>query len=169
LRTDFTQRSHTRTRIEQLRQAATLTGDFLKLIANPGNAGTRTRLPPDGLLNIVGREKFERHDRAWETAIASEAAAQGWSFLELTTDIPVERAETWSRDLAEKLWPNGVVLFVESASTDNVIGSNWRGRWLLAINPRLTGPEKLAAEISATSGISVLPQVRTLFRSGSMG
>lgn len=98
------------------------------------------------LKNILNSDRLTRPDRYWELEIALEAVKARWNFEILSATCEVHEVESFSRALAEKLWPNAVVLFIESGgltsvgpSSDSISGGSekvyWRGHWFLALDP----------------------------------
>jgi hypothetical protein len=99
---------------------------------------------PKELLQEIPQDRFERRDRRFERAIALEACRQNWHFWALEITLPIRKVETWNRDLIQKLWPLGVILFVEAtlpSTPETPQGElSWRGRWHLVLCPSVSQP-----------------------------
>lgn len=112
-------------------------------------------------LNLIfNPERLSRPDRYWELEIALEANQVRWNFEVLGATCEVHEVERFSRLLSERLWPDAVVLFVESggltaANTNKSDLIYWRGKWFLALNPAwnksLYAPEFPNADFQWTS------------------
>ncbi len=145
-------------RVEDLRGSSRLEGELMELLLDPAKKPkTRTRLLPEALFTTLAREKLERYDRQWEASIAAEAAQMGWQFWILDAWIDISNVEEWNQKLSEKLWPHGVVLFAESASSNSLssgsTGSDdsvnfWHGRWIVLMHPRFRAPDELLGSSS---------------------
>jgi hypothetical protein len=159
-------------RLTELRSHPKLEGDLSDLVCGRGDARKRTRLLPEALYSAIPRDKLDRYDRQWETAIAAEACSMGWRFWSLEAWIEITLAEEWNRRLQDQLWPSALVLFAESAESSSASGSRkaqppstavaplgaasaeggpltpetalWRGRWILVAEPRFRTPAEIA-------------------------
>ncbi len=152
-------------RIEVLRNASTLHGELREAIAPEYKLQKRTRLLPDTLFTSIDKEKLTRYDRAWEAAIAAEAASIGWCFWALDAWVSIPLAEKWNQALARQLIPHGIVLFAESApdSQSSSEPSLWRGRWYVVLKPRYMTPGFQLNEIPGTSMTPEPPKWKILF------
>jgi hypothetical protein len=101
---------------------------------------------PSGLAAAVPPEKLNRHDRKLEAEMAREALKQSWNFWTLDAWVEVQKVESWAKSLEQKLWPYGVVLFVESDGflksfpVDGKSRAFWHGRWTIILTPRVKDP-----------------------------
>ncbi|MDR3608257.1 MAG: hypothetical protein P4M08_12880 [Oligoflexia bacterium] len=95
------------------------------------------------LSSKIDATKLTRADRRWEAAIAHEALQLDWNFWTLESWVNVDEVESWGEKLPECLWPQGIILFVESSAFEE---SRWRGKWYLVLNPKIKSPEKLPVE-----------------------
>jgi hypothetical protein len=91
------------------------------------------KLPFD-LIQKFPKTDFDRFDRTWEFAVLAEALESGWKLYTLDATVSLKDAESVHLKLEKDLWPNGVVLFVESSYLD-VPDGMWRGRWFLVGAP----------------------------------
>lgn len=103
---------------------------------------------PITLAEFLPTEKLNRHDRRLESEMAREALKQGWSFWNLDAWVEVQRVEEWAKTLEQRLWPKGVILFVESDGflqsfqVDGKERAFWHGRWTIITTPRVTDPTR---------------------------
>ncbi len=128
------------TKIEELRGKSPLDGNLSDLLNGSQKAKNRTRLLPDSLFSLIQKEKLERHDRRWESAMAAEACVLGWRFWSIEAQVEIPLVEEWSQRLAEQVWPNGLILFVESNGNPAEL---WPGKWILLLDSRFQKPEDL--------------------------
>jgi hypothetical protein len=148
-------------RLVELRGHTRLEGDLIELITGNAEGRKRTRLLPEALFANIAREKLERYDRVWESTLAAEACALGWQFWSLEAWIEITLAEEWNRKLNDQLWPSALVLFAESAESgppkppSHQHVAIWRGRWILAANPRFKSPADMAS--AAASNLAQWP------------
>jgi hypothetical protein len=141
------------TRIENLRQGVDLKGELADLLRDGPIPKKRTRLIPQALLSVLTRERLERYDRKWEAEIAAEACSLGWRFWTLKAWVSIPLAEDWNRRLSERLWPNGVVLFIEAIdhpapgppADTGPSESLWQGQWTILLQPSFT-PQDLSLD-----------------------
>lgn len=148
-------------RIDELKGSAPLEGPLPDLVFGTSKLRKRTRLLPNALFEMIPKDRFERFDRVWESAIAAEAAGTGWRFWCLDAWVEISDAEAWHRALSESIWPKGVVIFVESApaaesataevATDKPV---WQGRWFLVAEPGITTGDQMSAPLSELPGAS---------------
>ncbi|OFZ21958.1 MAG: hypothetical protein A2X94_16000 [Bdellovibrionales bacterium GWB1_55_8] len=88
-------------------------------------------LPPTLVEKLGGIKKLNRPDRLWERKLVEEAFRLSWVFWSVVAELPLEIVETWHEDLKKRLWPEGLVLFVEADSNPASDRRNWRGRWIV--------------------------------------
>jgi hypothetical protein len=147
---------HWEQRIEDLRQCMDLRGELTDLLREGVLRKRRTRLIPQGLFNHLPADKLQRYDRKWETEIAAEACALGWRFWTLQAWVSIPLAEDWNRRLSERLWPNGVVLFVESLKqsgpNDGPSEPLWKGQWTVLLQPKFKTPADLPLDFERWPG-----------------
>ncbi len=148
-------------RIEELRNCKPLDGDLRDLLSNEVKLKKRTRLLPDAIFSSLEREKLERYDRTWEAALTSEAVSQGWRIWALEAWVEISKVDEWNRRLVEQLWPHGVVLFVESAGSQNT--SAWLGRWICVLHPKFRTPSEISLGFSNWAGTQSSPSWKLLF------
>lgn len=102
--------------------------------APPSSQAFPREILPDTLhAALGGREKLMRNDRAWERSIASAACQAGWIFWSLEAKVPLEAVETWHEDVKRTLWPDGLILFVESSGNTVSEKGTWPGRWIIIL------------------------------------
>jgi hypothetical protein len=163
---------HWEQRIEDLRQGVELKGELTDLLREDPVRKKRTRLIPQALLGVLTQERLQRYDRKWEAEIAAEASLLGWKFWVLRSWVSIPLAEDWNRKLGERLWPNGVVLFVESLqqstpSDDPARGpagdmsfameTLWKGQWTILLQPKYRSPEELSLDFERWPGAPETP------------
>lgn len=90
---------------------------------------------PAEFVAIIPKEKLERYDRKWELVISRQCLKQGWKFWKLESAVAIPEVEVFHNGLAQSLWPNGVLLFAESAAPLSSPQSRWSGRWVIAARP----------------------------------
>jgi hypothetical protein len=127
-----------------LSQAYSQTSRAAKPVARP----LETVSLPKAVTDAVGNNKFTRQDRKWELELAQEAVRLQWEFWQFEASTEIHEVESFARSFSEKLWPHGVVLFVESdgflkMSDENSNLAFWRGRWLVVMEPHSSRPGKL--------------------------
>jgi tetratricopeptide (TPR) repeat protein len=66
-------------KVERLREAGHFSDDLEALIQGGGSISKKSHFLPEGLFRSVEREKFDRYDRKWESAIASFQKARTMS------------------------------------------------------------------------------------------
>jgi len=88
-------------------------------------------LPLEIVEKLGGIKKLNRPDRLWERKLVEEAFRLSWVFWSVVAELPLEIVETWHEDLKKRLWPEGLVLFVEADSNPASDRRNWRGRWIV--------------------------------------
>jgi hypothetical protein len=94
---------------------------------------------PEAIFNFIDRKKIERGDRHWEYTMTNEALRQGWHLWQMSAWVDIQKAEEWNRQLSKKLWPEGIVLYVESGEiTSTEIKTGWKGSWLILLSPSYT-------------------------------
>ena len=155
------------TRLYDLRNEAKIEGELLQLISGDGPLRKRTRLLPEALFTSIERDKLDRYDRQWEHALAAEASTLGWRFWALEAWVEITLVEEWNARLSEQLWPTGVVLFVESSSTNSpktpppsameLECPIWRGRWILVVHPQFKNPAEIALNLAQWPGTPCEP------------
>ena len=155
-------------KIESLRSVASLEMGLEEAIESGAKIRQRTRLLPEGLFTFVDREKLERYDRAWEATIASEAAALGWCFWNLTAWVRIDSVEAWQDQLIDGLIPHGVVLFAESserplASGEHAPADAWLGSWIVVLKPQYRSPDFRVAHIPGGVAGPRSPDWRVLY------
>jgi hypothetical protein len=127
-------------KIDEIRSSAPLSAELRDILSGSAPLKKRTRLLPEALFGVLSREKFERYDRQWEAALASEANQIGWDFYGLDAKLEIQKIDEWNNRLKEHIWPNGIVLFVESVSLESEKGTQpatWQGRWIIVIKSQL--------------------------------
>lgn len=143
-------------RLDRLRQASSLEGDLKTVLDNALKAKKRTRLLPESVFAVIDREKLERYDRLWEQAIAAEACALGWNFWTLEAWVEINAAEAWTRNLAEQLWPNGTLLFVDNADFIEPATPGgqalWKGSWVVLLEPRFQSAKDIGIDVTSWDG-----------------
>jgi hypothetical protein len=120
---------------------------------------------------VLTQERLGRYDRKWEAEIAAEAAGIGWNFWTLCAWVSIPLAEDWNRRLKERLWPNGIVLFVESLqqspASDGPMDTLWKGQWTILLQPGFRTPDELALDFErwpgAPEAVPEPPEWRVLF------
>lgn len=145
-------------RLTELKSAAQLSGELIDLIQSAEPVKKRTRLLPESLFSIVPREKLERYDRAWELSLAAEGFALGWKLWSLKAWVEIPSIERWNSMLSEQLWPNALVLFVESAGfieSGDPDRALWQGDWLLLANPRIETGSDFSLDFGSFPGRSL--------------
>jgi hypothetical protein len=145
---------HWEQRIEDLRQGVDLKGELADLLREGVPLRRRTRLIPQALLGVLGAERLQRYDRKWESEIAAEACALSWKFWTLQAWVSIPLAEDWNRRLGERLWPNGVVLYVESLKQSPPGPSEplWKGQWTVLLQPKYRTPDELSLDFDRWPG-----------------
>jgi hypothetical protein len=149
-------------KIDELRGAKSLSGELGELMSSENKIVKRTRVLPDSLFSALEREKLERYDRQWEAALASEALSLGWKVWSLEASVEIPKVEEWNRLLVEQLWPDGVVLFVESAGQPGTTPV-WHGRWITVLHPKFKKAEDISFNLSLLPGNQSPPLWRVLF------
>lgn len=76
---------------------------------------------------LLSNPRFTRTDRKWERAILQEALRRSWTLGVVQHELGFAEVQPYHENFSRTLWPDGAVLFVESASTPN--RDAWRGRW----------------------------------------
>ncbi len=94
---------------------------------------SKTELPRP-LFKWISREKWDRFDRRWESAIAAEALRASWRIWSIEASVAIRSVEKWDQSLRKKLWPKAIVLFMEFAGTQK---NQWVGRWYVAARPEI--------------------------------
>lgn len=130
-------------RLDELRNCHPLDGTLSALISGKRKPEKRSRELPTGLFERLERGKIERYDRQWEKALAAEALAQGWEIWSLETEVEISRVDDWNQKLVSRLWPKGIVLFVETVEMHAMASPLppltpphfWKGRWICVIDP----------------------------------
>ncbi|MGE0614720.1 MAG: hypothetical protein AB7P04_03690, partial [Bacteriovoracia bacterium] len=147
------------TSLEELR-GQDLRGLSLSDVISRAKAGKpldTPRRPAAELLQKIEREKLERYDRKWESALAAEAFHCGWGFWHLDAWVKVSTAEAFHGHLSRSLWPKGIVLFVEASpgnSLDKTDEPIWKGRWVCTLSPQ---KDPKATPLLSIPGISSRP------------
>jgi hypothetical protein len=149
-------------KMEEIRCSSPLNGDLKDILSGSVKLKKRTRLLPDGLFTNIAREKFERYDRQWEAAVASEACQLSWPFWALDASLDLQKIDDWNRRLNSFLWPNGIVLFVESISLENE-AATWTGRWILVLKPDFRNPAESFPDFNQWPGTRSQVVWRLLF------
>jgi hypothetical protein len=147
-------------KVECLRDFNNLQGDLIQMIyKSSGEATRKKRLIPESLYLHLDRAKLERYDRKWECAIAAEAIALNWKFWYLDSWVKISGIEEWNKSLMDRLWPHGLVLFTESASTQNneiiqEMGNVplWHGHWIIVLDTQLKHPTELSLHLNHWPG-----------------
>ena len=134
------------TQIQKLKDSQQLTGELFSLIQKSDSTPKRKRILPENLILALGRNNLDRFDRTWDTAIAAEAVSLGWHFWSMDAWVKISLLGEWNQTLTEKLWPHGLILFVESSQTQCELdeSDSWRGTWMLALDPLLQNPNELS-------------------------
>ena len=141
-------------KIEELKDLPLL-GNLMELVQSSPLPSTtqlkRKRLLPEALYNRMDREKLERYDRKWESAIAAEAISLNWHFWVLDSWVHIPFLEEWNKTLTEKLWPHGLILFTETSVADHAEivqededSAFWRGSWMTVLAPNFRDPKELS-------------------------
>jgi hypothetical protein len=137
-------------RMDEIRCSSPLSGDLRDVLSGTVKLKKRTRLLPEALLANIAREKLERYDRQWELALASEACSLGWSFWAFEVRLDIAKIDEWNRKLNETIWPNGIVLFIESITLEN--DAIWHGRWTLVLKPAFQKPDEFFPQLAQWAG-----------------
>jgi hypothetical protein len=156
----------TEKRLTELRGAATLDAPLDELLLRTSPIRRRTRLLPEALHSFIPKDRFDRYDRQWETAIAAEALSQGWRFWMLDAWVRIADAEEWHHQLGEHLHPHGLILFAESAPdalAAHAPPDLWHGQWHIVLKPRFLTPDFRVQELSGTSDQPQPPRWRLLY------
>lgn len=130
-------------------RAELLSSEFKLNTESDPNKIPKQHLIPEQLLLSLDREKLVRPDRKWEERMAAEAVAAEWRFWSLDAWVTIAKVEEWASRLSTRIWPKGIILFVESIGITSPL---WHGKWILMLHPSFTHPEKLSHELSAWSG-----------------
>jgi predicted transcriptional regulator len=150
--------------IEELRDRADLNQGLPETIADT-TAKKRSRILPEAIFSIIEREKLERFDRLWEAALISEGLQQGWSLWSLDLRVQISFAEQSNKELNQKLFPNGLVLFAESMQLGPNVSSSpefWNGRWYVMLDSALGKPDS-RLNIAGIDKSSEPPRWKLLF------
>jgi hypothetical protein len=146
-------------KLESLRESAALQPDLSELLNHADPGQRKKRIIPEALFKSLDREKLLRYDRQWEAAITAEAASLSWKFWSLDSWVSISALEEWDKTLHQKLWPHGLILFVESYYSnsrqieENHSESNlWRGRWIVALHSRFQSPLDLSLDLRYWQG-----------------
>lgn len=116
--------------------------DLFELLKTTSSLPKKERPLPPSLLEIFEQKDFSRQDRYWENALAYEAASHHWQFWKTTTTLPLKDVETWNNDFSKKLWPNGVILWIESEKPwKKMENSTWTGHWIIILSPSIQPEE----------------------------
>lgn len=104
---------------------------------------------PEEFTKWLDPIRLDRRDRRWEKALAIEAHHQGWSYWQWVVDVEIHQVESWANALSARLWPRGILLYVESDGFIEVDDANaslayWRGRWLMILEPGVEDPGALS-------------------------
>jgi len=153
-------------KIEEIRSSAPLSAQLQDILSGTSALKKRTRLLPEALFGVLSREKFERYDRQWEAALASEANQIGWDFFGLEAKLEIQKIDEWNKRLTERLWPNGIVLFVESISLESEKDSmpaTWHGRWIVVIKPQFQNSQLLSTDLNNWPGTQMPVTWKLLF------
>lgn len=158
-------------RLEELRSASSLEGPLRELLNSTTEVRKRTRLIPEAVYSFLTKEKLERYDRAWESALIAEAASLGWCFWALDAWVKISQAEEWHRMLGERLLPNGIVLFAEASPNSGMDGdpapapeaSIWAGRWWIVLQARWKTPDFQLDRMPGTSLIPSAPRWKLMY------
>lgn len=158
-------------RLESFRDFTSLEGQWDEFVGKSlETAPRKKRTLPQGLLSVILREKFERYDRHWEAALASEAIENRWNFWCFTVSMEIHQIEEWNREFQKHLWPRGLVLFVESSNQNSesvpAIEPVWQGRWIVVLDPGVKSPEKAfgnPASQSSTLTLALSPRWTLLY------
>lgn len=129
--------------------------DLFAILGTQTPLKKRSRVIPQGLFSAIEREKLERYDRVWENALTAEAASIGWRFWRLEAWVSIQAIEAWNARLTEALWPDGIVLFVESAGfeeTSDPEKARWQGQWTVSINPRFKTAQEIGLDFHGWPG-----------------
>jgi hypothetical protein len=137
-------------RMDEIRSSSPLTGDLRDILSGTTKLKKRTRLIPEALFSSIAREKLERYDRQWEAALASEACTQGWLFWTFEVRLDIAKIDVWNKRLNDTIWPNGVVLFIESVTLEN--DAIWQGRWTLVLKPIFQRPDEFFPQFAQWEG-----------------
>jgi hypothetical protein len=121
------------TQIELAKNSANLDCSLEDILEAKSELIKQKHAIPDAFFKHIKREKLERHDRAWEYAITAQALSVGWAISQLEAWVPISSAEKWHHALGDFMFPNGIILFAESAA--NPQDQKWKGRWLLVTPP----------------------------------
>ena len=158
-------------KIQLLRELPLLQGDLMAVINGAGDEQRKKkRLLPEALFQSIEREKLNRHDRLWESAMCAEAATLAWTLWYLETWVKISTIEEWDITLGQKLWPHGLVLFTENAqskeaphsfatATDSTAEEPvlWHGRWFLILHPQFQSPTDLSLNLNLWPGYPTTP------------
>lgn len=129
--------------LELLQKSSKLTGELFETIQQSKDVPKKNRVIPEALFQRLNREKFERYDRKWEAVLVAEAMSLNWQVWTLEAWVNIPLIKEWDVYFTQKLWPQGIVLFVESAEEQVIDSQNhsekncWRGRWVVVLHPRI--------------------------------
>ncbi len=116
--------------------------DWLKDGVSGPMAVVQRTFPPE-FFEVLGPDRIERYDRAWEREIAAEAVAVGWELRSIEAWVEILEAQAWEAGFVHVLGRHGVVLFAESAFVDD---ARWKGRWIFVSAPGLAIARPAGAE-----------------------
>jgi hypothetical protein len=153
------------TRIEDLRTASELGSSLDEILVGTTPIKKRTRLLPDALYGAIPKQRFDRYDRIWETALAAEAASLGWTFWAMDAWVGVQSAEEFQKGLQTNLLPHAVILFAESHEKQEAGEgqSLWHGLWYIVMQTRFRTPDFKASILPGVSQTPTPPAWKSIF------
>lgn len=108
----------------------------------------RRSTPPSWL-----EPKLERFDRHWERAIYNQSQEAKWTLWSLSAVIAIKGAEKFHESLGRYLWPDGVVLYVESdPEVNHPKLDHWSGQWICVMSPAVQTPTFRIDQIPGYAG-----------------
>ena len=116
-----------RTRLDLIQNANE--PDLLLQQITPPNSSVKETALPKRLTSLLPAEKLNRYDRAWERALAVEALKAKWCFWSADHLVRLDQAEHFHQELTDLLWPDGLILYVESGG-GTTPPQHWNGRWV---------------------------------------
>ena len=117
-------------------------------------ASSSRRKFPKELQGILPSEKIERFDRHWEKALVCEAMKLHWEIWLLKANVRIEAAQDCENGLTRELGDRGILLFADSAETNELQEGIWPGQWLLLSEP---GFDCRRAPLHSVKGLIVAP------------
>lgn len=143
--------------LDELREAENLNSPLAYLLSGQATITTHPRSIPASFSKVIPPEKLNRYDRVWEKALVSWGLELGWSFWTLKAFVQVALAENWERSLAQKLWPNGISLYVEALHHPKTKNKGiWYGAWKIMAHPKIQTFDDLGIKFETLPGVHLL-------------